>query len=82
LEKINHFFGEPLIRDIRFKLGKISQPIPIPSKKFTWRDGTLDRKTLKRIDDLLQKIGDEEVRMRLRDVLIQGAKFEQYREKR
>jgi hypothetical protein len=82
LEKINHFFGESLIQDIRFKLGKISQPLPIESKKVTWQEGSLDKKTLKRIDDLLQQIGDEEIRMRLRDVLIQGAKFEQYREKK
>jgi hypothetical protein len=82
LEKINHFLGETLIKDIRFKLGKIAQPPPIPSKKVSWQEGTLNKKTLKRIDDLLQKIGDKEVRMKLRDVLIQGAKFEQYREKR
>jgi hypothetical protein len=81
LEKINTFLGETLIQDIRFRLGKISQPLPTPSKTDTWREEDLDKKTLKRIDDLLKKIDDQEVRGRLRDVLIQSAKIEQYRGK-
>jgi len=81
LEKINAFLGEPQIQDIRFKLGKISQPLPTPSKANTWREEDLDKKTLKRIDDLLEKIDDEELRGRVRDVLVRSAKFDQYRKK-
>ena len=32
LEKVNAFLGEPLIQDIRFKVGKISPTIPASSK--------------------------------------------------
>lgn len=81
LEKINHFLKEPLIQDIRFRLGKISRPLPTPSKPDTWREEDLDKKTLKRIDDLLKEINDEEVRARLLGVLIQGAKLEQYKKR-
>jgi len=81
LEKVNRFLREPHIQDIRFKLGKISQPSPVPSKTEDWRSEDLDKKTLKRMDDLLKKINDEEVRRRLRDILIQGAKLERCRKK-
>jgi len=81
LEKINTFLGEPHIQDIRFKLGKISKPPPPPSKTQVWREEELDESTLKRIENLLQKIEDEEVSEVLRDILIKGAKLERYREK-
>ena len=81
LEKINNFLGEPLIQDIRFKMGKISPAIPTPSKAHDWRDEDLDEKILKRIEDLLQKIDDGEVRKSLKEVLIKGAKLERYRMK-
>ncbi|MBM4305757.1 MAG: DUF721 domain-containing protein [Deltaproteobacteria bacterium] len=81
LEKINAFLGEPHIQDVRFKLGKISQPPPTFSKTQDWRSEELDRKTLKQIESYLQKIEDEEVRKGLRDVLNKGAKLEQSRRK-
>jgi hypothetical protein len=81
LEKINTFLGEPHIQDIRFKLGKISKPPTAPSKTESWSGEDLDEVTLKRIDSLLQKLGDEEVSEVLRDILIKGAKLERYREK-
>jgi hypothetical protein len=81
LEKINAFIGEPHIQDIRFKLGKISKPPTVPSKTESWSGEDLDEATLKRIESLLQKLEDEEVRKGLRDVLIKGAKLERYREK-
>ena len=82
LQKVNNFCGEPLIQDIRFKLGKILPGIPSPSKTDPWRKEDLDEKTLKTIEELIQKIGDGEVRRALKDVLMNGAKFEQYRKKR
>jgi predicted nucleic acid-binding Zn ribbon protein len=81
LEKINTFLGEPHIQDIRFRLGRIPEPPPLPPKTEVWREEDLDEATLKRIEILLQKIEDGEVRKGLRDVLIKGAKLEQYREK-
>jgi len=79
LEKVNAFLGEPLIQDIRFKLGKISPAIPTPTKTHTLEDQKLDQGTLNRIESLLQKIDDKEVRRSLREVLIKGARLEQSR---
>ncbi len=81
LEKINSFLGEPLIQDIRFKLGKISPTLPSPPKTHVLEDEKLDGGTLNRIENLVQKINDEETRKELREVLIKGAKLEQYRKK-
>jgi predicted nucleic acid-binding Zn ribbon protein len=81
LEKVNGFLGESRIQDIRFKLGKIS-PIPVPSSKTrAWCGEDLDEGTLKRIELLVQKIDDGEVKTTLKDVLIKGAKLERYRKK-
>jgi hypothetical protein len=81
LEKVNGFLGESRIQDIRFKLGKIS-PIPVPSSKTrAWCREDLDEGTLKRIELLVQKIDDGEVKTTLKDVLIKGAKLERYRKK-
>jgi hypothetical protein len=81
LEKVNSFLGEPLIQDIRFKLGKISQTIPAPPKTPSLKDEKLDKAILNRIENLLQEIDDDQIRKSLRDVLIKGAKLERYRKK-
>ncbi len=81
LEKINNFLGESHIEDIRFKLGKISPTIPSPSKTPMLEDEKLDQGTLNRIENLVQKINDEEIRKELREVLMKGAKLEQHRKK-
>ncbi len=81
LEKINNFLGEPHIQDIRFKLGKISPAIPSPSRNPVMEDERLDPGTLNRIENLVQKINDEEIRKELREVLIKGSKLEQHRKR-
>lgn len=81
LEKINHYLGESLIQDIRFKLGKISTTLPSPSETFSLEKEKLDQETLKRIDSALLKIDDEELKKELRHVLVKGAKLEQLRKK-
>ena len=81
LEKINAFLGEPHIQDIRFKLGKISPIPPAHSKPHAVREEDLDEGILKRIENIIQKIDDKEVRRSLRDFLIKGANLEQYRKK-
>lgn len=81
LEKINNFLGGPHIQDIRFRLGKISPTIPSPSKTPVVEDEKLDQGTLDRIENLVQKINDEEIAKELREVLIKGAKLEQHRKK-
>jgi hypothetical protein len=79
LEKINAFLGKPLIQDIRFKLGKISRTMPASTKTHSLEDQKLDKATLKRIESLLEEIGDEEVRKSMREVLIKGAVLERSR---
>jgi hypothetical protein len=81
LEKINTFLGEPLIQDIRFKLGKISSVPPASTKTYSLEDEKIHEASLNRIESVLQEIDDQEVKKRLRDVLIKGAKLEQYRTK-
>jgi hypothetical protein len=80
LEKINAFLGEPLIQDIRFHLGKISSSLPL-SMEEGWQGERLDEATAKRIEELLQKITDDETRKVLRRVLVGGAKVERHRER-
>jgi hypothetical protein len=81
LEKVNTFLGEPLIQDIRFKVGKISPTNPAPPKTPLTRDEKLDKASLKRMENLLEEIGDEEVRKSMRRVLIKGAVLERSRKK-
>jgi len=82
LEKINGFLGEPHIQDIRFRLGKIPAPPSLSSKLPHFQEEDLREGILKRMEGLLQQVEDEELRRSLRDVLIKGAKLEQYRGKR
>ncbi len=81
LEKINHFLKEPFIHDIRFRLGKISSPASPSLKTSPWREEEIDGGTMNRIETLLKKIEDGEMRKTLEDVLVKGAKLEQYRKK-
>ena len=81
LEKVNNFLGEPLIQDIRFKLGKILPGTPSPSQIDPRGKEDLGKETLRRIEKLIQKIEDGEVRKALKDVLIKGAELERHRMK-
>ncbi len=81
LEKVNTFLGESLVRDIRFRLGKIEPASPPSREAKAWREESLDQGTLKKIEDLLQTIEEGETREILRKVLTKGAKLEQYRKK-
>jgi predicted nucleic acid-binding Zn ribbon protein len=81
LEKVNNFLGKPLIQDIRFKLGRILPSTPSPPKTDPCRQEDIGEETRKRIETLIQKIEDGEVRKALKDVLIKGAKLEQHRAK-
>jgi len=75
LEKVNHFLGEPLIQDIRFKVGKISPPIPASPKTLSLEDEKIDKATLNQIESIVQAIGDEGIKRGLREVLIKSAKL-------
>ena len=79
LDQVNAFLGKPLIRDIRFKLGKVSAPHPVPPKNHLTEDEPLDQGTLDRIENFLQDIDDVGVQKSLREVLVKGAKLERTR---
>ena len=81
LEKLNAFLGKSQIKDIRFKIGKISLPSVSSSPSPVWPKEPLDKGTLARMNDLLGKIEDKEMREGLRNILIKGAKLERYRKK-
>jgi len=82
LEKINAFLGEPLIEDIRFRLGKITPPSPPPpSEEGKLKEGGLDQGTIKRIERLIQNITDAEVKKGFRELLIKSANLERSRKK-
>jgi hypothetical protein len=81
LEKINAFFGEPLLQDIRFRMGKITPPCSPRTEDDPWQVETLDEETVRHMESVLQKIGDTDVRESLRDVLIKGAQLERHRKK-
>lgn len=80
LKKINTFLGEPLIEDIRFRLGKITPPLPPPPPEESMlKEGGLDQGTIKRIEGLLQNIADPEVKKRFRELLTRSARLERSR---
>jgi hypothetical protein len=81
LEKINTFLGEPLIEDIRFRLGKIPAPMhPLPEGN-KWKDERLDKRVTDQIERLIEKMDNPEVKRGLREVLIRSAKLERSRKK-
>jgi len=81
LEKVNTFIGEPLIQDIRFKLGRIPNAPAIPSKTDMQVEKNINEETLTRIEAHLHRISDQEMRKSLRNLLIKSARIEQSRSK-
>lgn len=79
LEKINGFLGEPLIDDIRFKVGTISPAVTTLKEEKQGREEKLDRKTTDRIEQLMENFTDAEVKRRFRELLIKSAKVERSR---
>src|SRR5512137_458088 len=81
LEKLNAFLGQPLLQDIRFRMGKIT---PLRSRRTEddpWHEEKLDEQTVQHMESILEKIGDPDVRKSLQDVLIKGAQLERHRKK-
>jgi len=81
LDKINTYFGEPLIKDMRFRLGKPLSSLTSVEKTEIWQKEELDDATLKRIENLLQNVPDEETKKVLKEVFINGAKVDRHRKK-
>ncbi len=81
LEKVNLFLGEPLIQDIRFKLGAILPNVTPAAKMDSLPHGNLTEGTLNKIESIIQNIGDTELRKSLQKVIMKGAELEQHRRK-
>jgi predicted nucleic acid-binding Zn ribbon protein len=81
LDKINTYFGEPLIKDMRFRLGKTPSSLTSAAKTEAWQKENLDDATLKRIENLLRNVPDEETKKAIREVFIKGAKVDRHRKK-
>jgi hypothetical protein len=81
IEKINAFLKEPLIAEIRFRLGEIPPTERPPEGKSSWIKEPLDEKTLQQIEIHVRKIADEETQKIVREVFIKGAKLERHRRK-
>jgi len=79
IEKVNTFIGEPYIKDIRFKLGKISPASSPLSPTPLLKEDDLDKETLDKIETLLQNVRDEETKQGLRNIFMKGAKLERFR---
>lgn len=75
VERINAYFKEPLIEEIRFRLGEIPPPPRPPERKSSWSEAPLDEETLQNIETYVRNIADEETRRIVREVLIKGAKL-------
>ena len=81
LEKVNLFLGEPLIQDIRFKLGAILPNVTSASKMDSRPQGNLTEGTLNKIESIIQNVEDTELRKSLQQVITKGAELERQRRK-
>lgn len=73
LKKINDYLGEPLIEDIRFRIGKIPVAVTPSNKKEEEKEENLSPQTMDRIEQLLQTITDPEVRKGFKELFIKSA---------
>ena len=81
LDKINTYLREPLIKDLRFRLGKIPSPASSDRETEMWQKEKIDEATLSQIAEHLQNVQDEETRKVLKEVFIKGAKVGRHRRK-
>ena len=82
IEKVNAMIGEPYVKDIRFKVGKISPASPGVSPASKLEEESLDKETLNKIETLLKDVRDEDTKQGLRNIFIKGAQLEQFRKRR
>lgn len=81
LRKIHTYLGEPLIEDIRFKVGKIPRAVtPISSREEKGKE-SLSRQTTDEIEHLIRNISDAEVRKGFKELFMKSALLEQSRKK-
>lgn len=76
LQKIVEFLGMPLIEDIRFRLGRIntsSLSHERTKKSYSLRS---TRKNLKRIEEVLRNIEDEDMKRLLRNIFIKSTELQ------
>ncbi len=73
LKKINAYLGEPLIEDIRFRIGKIPTAVRPSNSKEEEKEEKLSRQTMDRIEQLLQTITDPDVRKGFKELFVKSA---------
>jgi len=81
LNKIRIFLKEPLIEDIRFKVGNIPKTKTRPKEHDQNQSTKLDRKTLDRIEQLIKNIIDPDLKEGFREIFMKSARVEQNRKK-
>ncbi len=82
LNKVNGFIGgKPVIDDIRFRVARIPPNLPSSPAGSEWRKEELSTEVLDRIRSATASVYDRELERSLEDLLIKGAKLEQYRKK-
>ena len=65
-------------RGYSIQIGEDSEPLTHFNPPVS-RDEDLDEPTVRRIEGLVERVSDEEMRRAVRDVLIKGAKLERHR---
>ncbi len=81
LDKINTYLGEPLIKDLRFRVGKIPSSASRDREADLWQKEKIDEVTLGRMEKDLQNVQDEETKKILKEIFLQGAKVARHRKK-
>ncbi len=83
LNKLNGFIGgKPLIDDIRFRVAPIPPKSASLPSQGDWRNEKLSNEVLGRIRSASLHVYDRDLGQSLEDLLIKGAKLEQYRKKK
>jgi len=82
LDKVNGFIGgRPTVDDIRFRIAQIpANPLSSPGES-KWQEEQLPAEVLDRIRSEVVRVYDRELEKTIEDILIKGAKLEQFRKK-
>jgi hypothetical protein len=84
IDKINLMLGKRIVKDIVFRVGNIQKEKPATENREDYirrlHSIQLDQDELKRIDEIVAQIEDEEIRGSLRELFTNQAKLSKYRQ--
>lgn len=80
LEKVNGCLGDNVVRDLRFQFGKLGPSRKTNSKP--WKEVSLPREVLMRIDRELSLVGDPELRGIIRKLRVKEAQVKAWEDQR